>query len=97
MFCVPKKCTNTDIFYRLSSFASKQLLAGNPNMADLSDKNRPTKIGEKFGLLFDEEWSEAFESFNEKLGYPEEECLRVLSKILRVRTTYCYHSYFLTK
>lgn len=74
---------------RLSSFASKQLLAGNPNMADLSDKNRPTKIGEKFGLLFDEEWSEAFESFNEKLGYPEEECLRVLSKILRLAFDFC--------
>lgn len=87
---VAKKCTNTDIFCRLSSFASKQLLAGNPNMADLSDKNRPTKIGEKFGLLFDEEWSEAFESFNEKLRFPEEECLRVLSKILRVRTSYLF-------
>lgn len=90
MFYVAKKCTNTDIFCRLSSFASKQLLAGNPNMADLSDKNRPTKIGEKFGLLFDEEWSEAFESFNEKLRFPEEECLRVLSKILRVRTSYLF-------
>lgn len=74
---------------RLSSFASKQLLAGNPNMADLSDKNRPTKIGEKFGLLFDEEWSEAFESFNEKLRFPEEECLRVLSKILRLAFDFC--------
>lgn len=84
-----------DIFCRLSSFASKQLLAGNPNMADLSDKNRPTKIGEKFGLLFDEEWSEAFESFSTKLKFTEEECLRVLSKILRVRTSHC--SYFLTK
>lgn len=90
VFYVAKKCTSTDMFCRLSSFASKQLLAGNPNMADLSDKNRPTKIGEKFGLLFDEEWSEAFESFNEKLRFPEEECLRVLSKILRVRTSYLF-------
>lgn len=65
-------------------------------MADLSDKNRPTKIGEKFGLLFDEEWSEAFESFNEKLRFPEEECLRVLSKILRVRTSYLFSDKIIT-
>lgn len=66
---------NIDIFCRLSSFVSKQLLVGNLNMVDLSDKNWFIKIGEKFGLLFDEEWFEVFEFFNEKLWFLEEECL----------------------
>jgi hypothetical protein len=53
-------------------------------MADLSDKNRPTKIGEKFGCLYDEEWSDAFDAFHTQLKYTEEECLRALLRILRV-------------
>lgn len=44
-------------------------------MVDLSDKNWFIKIGEKFGLLFDEEWFEVFEFFNEKFWFLEEECL----------------------
>ena len=48
--------------FRLSRFASQQLTEGNPNIADLSDRNRPTKIGEMFGQLFDNEWSDAFDS-----------------------------------
>ncbi|XP_061164616.1 uncharacterized protein LOC133173647 isoform X2 [Saccostrea echinata] len=46
---------------RLSKFASQQLTAGNPNIADLSDKHRPTKIGELYSELYDNEWSEVFE------------------------------------
>ncbi|XP_061184188.1 uncharacterized protein LOC133192226 [Saccostrea echinata] len=46
---------------RLSSYVSKQLKDGNPNIADLSDKNRPTKLGEKFEQLYDNEWSDAYE------------------------------------
>lgn len=44
---------------RLSKIASDKLTDGNPNFANLSDKNRPTKIGEKFGQMYDDEWSEA--------------------------------------
>ncbi|XP_056013137.1 uncharacterized protein LOC125678320 isoform X2 [Ostrea edulis] len=46
---------------RLSKVASQQLTTGNPNIADLSDKHRPTKIGELYSELYDNEWSEAFE------------------------------------
>ncbi|XP_062613096.1 uncharacterized protein LOC134274867 [Saccostrea cucullata] len=77
---------------RLSSFASKQLLAGNPNMADLSDKNRPTKIGEKLGSLYDEEWSDAYDAFHTQLKYNEEDCLRVLLRILRYAYDFCKKS-----
>lgn len=49
------------LFCRLSKVASQQLTTGNPNIADLSDKHRPTKIGELYSELYDNEWSEAFE------------------------------------
>lgn len=45
----------------MSKIASDKLTDGNPNFADLSDRNRPTKIGEKFGMVYDEEWSEAYD------------------------------------
>ncbi|XP_011427077.3 uncharacterized protein [Magallana gigas] len=76
---------------RLSKFASQQLTAGNPNIADLSDKHRPTKIGEFYSELYDNEWSEAFEVIK-PLVYPNatedpdteyfEEVLRILKTIL---------------
>lgn len=31
------------------------------DIADLSDLNKPTKIGERFSELFDNEWTDAFE------------------------------------
>lgn len=54
--------------FRLSRFASQQLTSGNPNIADLSDRNRPTKIGEMFGQLYDNEWSDAFDSLKMSTG-----------------------------
>lgn len=76
---------------RLSKFASQQLTAGNPNIADLSDKHRPTKIGEFYSELYDNEWSEAFEVIK-PLEYPNvtedpdteyfEEVLQILKNIL---------------
>lgn len=86
---------------RLSKFASQQLTAGNPNIADLSDKHRPTKIGEFYSELYDNEWSEAFEVIK-PLVYPHatedpdteyfEEVLRILKNILMVRTFSCCES-----
>lgn len=88
---------------RLSKFASQQLTAGNPNIADLSDKHRPTKIGEFYSELYDNEWSEAFEVIK-PLVYPNatedpdteyfEEVLRILKNILMVRKCSCCASGF---
>jgi len=36
----------------------------NPNIVDLSDKNRPTKLAEVFGEIYDNEWTDAFEFFD---------------------------------
>lgn len=86
---------------RLSKFASQQLTAGNPNIADLSDKHRPTKIGEFYSELYDNEWSEAFEVIK-PLVYPHatedpdteyfEEVLRILKNILMVKKNLMCHA-----
>ncbi|XP_061184359.1 uncharacterized protein LOC133192359 [Saccostrea echinata] len=73
---------------RLSKIASDKLADGNPNFADLSDKNRPTKIGEKFGLVYDEEWSEAFEEIITR-QHKDVEAYEILMKIVKVGIVFC--------
>ncbi|XP_052796260.1 uncharacterized protein LOC128228799 [Mya arenaria] len=44
-----------------SKQAGQALRQNNPDIADLSDSNRPTKLAERFSELYDNEWTEAFE------------------------------------
>lgn len=39
----------------------QKLTDNNPNIADLSDKNRPTKLAERYSELYDNQWTDAFE------------------------------------
>lgn len=73
---------------RLSSFASKQLLDGNPNIADLSDPNRPTRLCEKFNCVYDNEWTEAFEELQET-GEKDEAILKTLMEIIINAVSFC--------
>ncbi|XP_063414617.1 uncharacterized protein LOC134696633 [Mytilus trossulus] len=43
---------------RLSSIAGEKLSKGNPGITDLSDPNRPMKISERYGELYDNEWTD---------------------------------------
>lgn len=45
---------------RLSQLTAEKLTANNPNIADLSDPNRPTKLVEMMSELYDNEWTNAF-------------------------------------
>ncbi|XP_052077498.1 cytotardin-like [Mytilus californianus] len=51
-----------DLQTRLSSVAGEKLTKGNPSITDLGDPNRPMKIGEKYGELYDNEWTDAMEN-----------------------------------
>ena len=51
---------NSTFFFRSSKEASEKLRKNNPNIADLSDVNRPTKTVERFSELYDNEWTEAY-------------------------------------
>ncbi|CAC5416661.1 unnamed protein product [Mytilus coruscus] len=44
---------------RLSSIAGEKLTKGNPAITDLGDPNRPMKISERYGELYDNEWTDA--------------------------------------
>jgi len=39
----------------------QKLTHNNPNIADLSDKNRPTKLAERYTELYDNQWTDAYE------------------------------------
>ncbi|XP_053400807.1 uncharacterized protein LOC128557453 [Mercenaria mercenaria] len=49
------------LLLRLSKLAGAKLTLDNPNIADLSDQKRPTKLAEEFAELYDNEWTDAFE------------------------------------
>lgn len=46
---------------RLSKIAGSKLTSNNPDIADLNDDNRPTKLAEKFGQLYDDAWTDSME------------------------------------
>lgn len=57
-----QKSVNSDLLMRLSKLTGDKLNTDNPNIADLSDPNRPTKIAEMISELYDNEWTNAFEA-----------------------------------
>ncbi|CAC5392363.1 KTN1 [Mytilus coruscus] len=56
------KSEKDDLQTRLSSIAGEKLTKGNRSITDLGDPNRPMKIGEKYGELYDNEWTDAMDS-----------------------------------
>lgn len=43
----------------------QKLTDNNPNIADLNDQNRPTKLAERYTQLYDNQWSDAFEEITD--------------------------------
>lgn len=68
---------------RLSEVAGLRLCDNNPNIQDLSDTKRPTKIVEAFGELYDNEWTNALEDLL-KTQRSEREAIDTLVDILKV-------------
>ena len=56
----------------------------NPDIADLSDDNRPTKIAERFSQLYDDQWTDAYDDLM-KDGQTERDVIRILLNIVHVR------------
>lgn len=57
-----EKREKEDALQRLSKIMSDRLTDGNPNIANLNDVKRPTKLAEELSELYDNEWTGAFES-----------------------------------
>lgn len=53
---------NSELLQRLSQSMSTQITFNNPNVADLSDPNRPAKLAEQYSELYDNEWTDAFQT-----------------------------------
>ena len=68
---------------RLSKATAAQVLDGNPNVSDLSDPNRPQKLGEQMSTLYDDEWTDACEEL-EKLGKFEDKETAIPAIILEL-------------
>lgn len=69
-----------------------KLTDNNPNVADLSDKNRPVKLAERFGELYDNQWTDAYDVIEKYFG-TEERTLGELLNILQVQLVWTFKYY----
>ena len=71
---------------RLSQVTGDKLKTDNPNVTDLSDPNRPTKLGEMISELYDNEWTDAFEGL-QRNGRTDRGSIRILLETFMVNAT----------
>lgn len=62
----------------LSKVAGERMTDGNPFVTDLSDPDRPQKLAEKFNSLYDNSWTDAFESVSKKNSDEKSVCTLLL-------------------
>ena len=70
--------------YRLSKAMGERLTDNNPNIADLNDRNRPTKLAERYVELYDNQWTDAFDVLIKEYE-DEEKTIGILLHILQVK------------
>ncbi|KAK3578295.1 hypothetical protein CHS0354_004202 [Potamilus streckersoni] len=69
---------------RLSEIGAVRLLDNNPDLADLSDANRPEKLMEQFAEIYDNEWTYAFEYLIQTKELQDKDAIKELLRILQV-------------
>ena len=71
---------------------SSRLKDGNPNVVDLSDPNRPNKLGEQFSELYDNQWTDAYGAIEDFFGKTKDELeiIQMLLEILGVTFIYLF-------
>lgn len=77
-----------EILLRLSKMTSEILTRNNANISDLSDSNRPVKLGEMLSELYDNEWTDAFEALQEQ-GGDDRRSIRILFETLMDIFQFC--------
>ncbi|XP_060600280.1 interaptin-like [Ruditapes philippinarum] len=87
--CKAEKAAKDDALSRLSTLASSRLRDNNPNITDLSDQNRPTKIAEKMAELYDNQWTDAFDAL-EQTDKNEKEIITLLLESLMTAYGECF-------
>ncbi|KAL3878668.1 hypothetical protein ACJMK2_030999 [Sinanodonta woodiana] len=71
-----------DALIRLSRQMGQQMSEGNPVITDLSDQNRPCKLGEMYSEMYDNEWTDAFEALNETFKLDAKRSIKLLLQML---------------
>eukprot|EP00105_Crassostrea_gigas_P043197 XP_019927345.1 PREDICTED: uncharacterized protein LOC105339240 [Crassostrea gigas] len=75
---------------RLTKIAGSKLTNNNPDIADLNDDNRPTKLAEKFGQLYDDEWTDSMEELTEgELRLDDRAAIGFLLRIIMTAYNFC--------
>ncbi|XP_069129201.1 myosin-4-like [Argopecten irradians] len=77
---------NEQLMIRMSKMAGDKLTRNNPGIEDLSDPNRPNLLAQKFGELYDNEWSHALDSLNPNDDGNDKKYIYILAEILE----FCY-------
>ncbi|XP_052279462.1 uncharacterized protein LOC127877545 isoform X1 [Dreissena polymorpha] len=78
-----------DLKTRLSRVLGDRLTDNNHNIADLSDMNRPTKIAERFSELYDNQWTNVFETLTAGNKMGEKEAIRFLLETIKTIYNTC--------
>ncbi|KAK3594525.1 hypothetical protein CHS0354_030873 [Potamilus streckersoni] len=78
-----------ELLNRISSQAAARMTHDNPNITDLSDQNRPTKISERYSELYDNQWTDAFENLQKNHHLEEATAIEVLLDVLSVSFDEC--------
>lgn len=73
---------------RLSKVCGEKMSADNPDLADLSDPYRPTRLAESFTQLYDDQWTQAFEDL-QRTRTIEKDVIETLAKILQAADAFC--------
>ncbi|KAK3602859.1 hypothetical protein CHS0354_026419 [Potamilus streckersoni] len=73
---------------RRSEEASLLMVQGNPNISDLSDTNRPTKLAERFSELYSNEHTDALEEL-QALNIDEKTSVSILLNIIKGAYGFC--------
>ncbi|XP_052281282.1 coiled-coil domain-containing protein 18-like [Dreissena polymorpha] len=74
---------HNDLKSRFSKLAGHMLTDQNPDIADLSDPNRAMKLSDKFGALYDDAWTDAFEDLTNKQKQKPNEAIQFLLESLK--------------
>ncbi|XP_053399685.1 DNA ligase 1-like isoform X2 [Mercenaria mercenaria] len=77
-----------ELLCRLSEMAGRRLTDNNPNIADLSDLNRPTKLAEKYAELYDNDWTDAYSYLETLDAYKGSEETMIASLMKMLTTAY---------
>jgi len=78
------------VLYRFSKVAGEKLMDNNADIADLSDPNRAMKLGDRFGQVYDDTWTDSFEILTDKLKMSKQSAIMFLLDLLQVTHVYYY-------